>query len=120
MKQSLSRDDVIDILTSHRGNEGREKSVFNQWVFSDFFELIETPLFLIRVVTRDESPSYTSAPVILDAPRLEVTRQILPHFQIIDGVHRVSAALSRGEKDILAYVGTNAIPHIERFFQLLS
>jgi hypothetical protein len=120
MEQRLLRDDVYRILTSHRGNENRERSVFDQWVFSDSFELRKIPLFLIRIVIRDDSPSYTSAPVILDAPSLKVTRQISRCLQIIDGIHRVSAALAANEKDILAYVGTNAILHIERFREQLS
>jgi hypothetical protein len=119
VKQGLSREEVIKILTSHRGNEQREKSIFDQWVHSDRFELMEIPIVVIcsqKVV----GPSCSEGPIIVDAcPSMlnhncSLSQLIYSHIiQAIDGNHRLAAAKKRGDTKILAYAGTNAICYIK-------
>jgi hypothetical protein len=124
MKQSLARDDVYRILTSHKGRENLEKSIFDIWVHSDEFILMEFPLILLYVPKSVESPSYTEAPIIVDANLESKLKTCLSDLiqgrviSIVDGYHRVATAKKKNDNTISAYVGRNAIIHIETFDEL--
>lgn len=95
---------ISDIHTGHYDIETDEE--FQQWVDSfDRYELKDIPLSKLTVspsiINPDKAKSYIKQknppPIVVDGT----------NYWIIDGHHRVEAALARGDKTIKGYVGLN-------------
>jgi len=95
---------ISNIHTGHNDIETDEE--FQQWVDSfDRYELKDIPLSKLTVspsnINPDKAKSYikqkNSPPIVVDGT----------NYWIIDGHHRVEAALARGDKTIKGYVGLN-------------
>jgi len=97
---------ISDIHTGHNDIETDEE--FQQWVGSfDKYELKDIPLSKLKVsqsnINADKAKSYikqkNAPPIVVDGT----------NYWIIDGHHRVAAALARGDKTIKGYVGLNEL-----------
>lgn len=74
------------------------------------------------VTSQARTPSRTPGPPIIDAKVFDATSPGQPQMKfvdidIIDGWHRMSEAIKRGDKSIEVYVGREALPEFRKFYK---
>lgn len=114
---SLTAGNVISILAEQPGNAGKTRKRLSRWVVSDNFTLMTIPVTSVGIATTAKGKSRSSNPIIVDVNVNQVGGQLQsdgkpPVVLVIDGKHRLSEAIARGETEIRAYVGDKAMPYI--------
>jgi hypothetical protein len=131
LSRGASADDVADVLQRQEGNQGKDRDELKaKWVKSKHFTPMALPpdiLQPVRVPRHDDNGSATKGPIIVEdnfrrveqkeeVPGKSSTRPngFIPETVIIDGQHRHSEALERGQPVIQCIVGDEAMPKILR------
>lgn len=120
----MSSSDVGRILADQPLNKNKTvQELQGKWVDSNSFGLIEIPIDSVGIATevRPGIKSVTKAPIIVDNNINQVgrvrsvfgTHGVPPDVLVLDGKHRWSEAVERGENRIMAYVGNNARTKID-------
>lgn len=116
--ETLTRNDVVDILASQPNNKGKDKArLGDRWVASQNFTRMEIPIDAVGIASPAKGKSQTTGPIIVDKNIAEVGRfegqyGAPPDVLVIDGKHRISEAKARGEKTIEAFVGDSVVPQM--------
>lgn len=124
--ETLTDDDVGEILAgqhAHRQNtpEDHDKTATrlkHKWTNSTEFKLMEIPIEHVKPLAATVGKSHSEGPLIVDTNPGGYGRPLhgyAPEIVIIDGKHRHAAAVARGDKTILAYVGTKAAEKLKEY-----
>jgi len=124
--ETLTDDDVGEILAgqhAHRQNTVTEHDetatrLKHKWTNSTEFKLMEIPIEHVKPLAATVGKSHSEGPLIVDTNPGGYGRPLhgyAPEIVIIDGKHRHAAAVARGDKTILAYVGTKAAEKLKEY-----
>ena len=116
----MTREDVKQILASQPANKGKDaERLAGRWIASDRFVKMTIPVNSVGIAAPAEGKSVTKGPIIVDLNINDVGRYkgmygAAPVALVIDGKHRLSEAIAKGEETIEAMVGEKAVSFIER------
>lgn len=123
-KQSISKDDVLDILVRQPGNKDRDRDFLERWVPSVTFHLMDVYVGLNDLgISQGKTGQTVSAgqPIIIDDNVNMVARSFrgiggtAPDFLVVDGQNRIVAARAKNIRGIIkAYVGDKIISKVKR------
>jgi hypothetical protein len=108
-KSTMTADEIAELLAEQHGNKGKKtaEQLKDKWITSKLFirQIIPVNAPVGASPVKEGDYSHSTGPIIVDRGKPGY-----PELFIIDGKHRQAEARARGEREIDAWVGKEALP----------